>query len=150
MEQNNPDNGIQVTEDATESLFITEDQAKAMEQVNDLDRIGDILGNWHNKTINTFNHVLDMPINEDPENPVNGILVLDPTHAEANEDGLRPLTEAERIGFMFGIRYSMEIISDFPLKFMPLDADGNVTAEYASEVQEDNSGGDNAPTENQS
>lgn len=147
MEQVNKDEGVQVTEAETEALFITEEKAKQMEHVTNMDRIGDIIGNWHNQSMNTLNHVLSMPRNVDPENPELGILVLDPKHPNANEQGLRPLNEVEWDGFMFGITYARDLIEDFPLKFVPLDADGKVTPEYAS-VEEDNTGGDNAPEEN--
>lgn len=145
----NPDNGLQVTEEQTDSLFITEDAAKSMEAVTDMDRLGDILGNWHNQQMNTLNHVLNMPVNADPEHPELGIHVRDPEHPNADEEGMRPLTEAEWAPFMFGIRFARDLIEDFPLKFVPLDADGKVTPEYASEVQEDNSGGENAPIKNE-
>lgn len=147
---NNPDAGLTVTEKQTDSLFINEDQAKGMDQVNDMDRVGDILGNWHNQQMNTLNHVLDMPPNEDPENPELGIMVYQPEHEKADQDGFRPLSEDEWPAFMFGIRFARDLIEDFPIKFVPLDADGNVTAEYASQVQEDNTGGDNAPTQSES
>lgn len=134
--------------EVAESLLINEDQAKQMQQLTDLDHIGDVVGNWLIQFTNQLNHVLDMPENEDPENPDNGILVLDPEHPEADENGMRPLTEEERVGFMFGIRYVLPLVDEFPLKFMPMDADGNVTPEYASQHVGGTTGEKHAPIEN--
>lgn len=130
-------------------LLIDEDKANTMEQVKDLERLGDIIGNWVLNTRNSLYHVLDMPENPDPENPDNGIMVNDPQHPQANEQGFRALNEAERNGFMFGIQYFVEEYLDkFPIKFLPTDADGNVPPEYASRHVGGSTGEDNAPVEN--
>ncbi|AGY48137.1 hypothetical protein Presley_70 [Acinetobacter phage Presley] len=131
-------------------LLITEDQAKQMQQVNDIEHLGDLIGNWLLNTKNALFHVLDMPENEDPNDPENAILVLDPKHPKADGLGNRALTEEERVGFMFGIRYVLaDYLDQFPVKFVVTDADGNVAPEYASQQVGGTTGEEHAPIENQ-
>lgn len=131
-------------------LLISEDQAKQMQQIGDIEHLGDLIGNWLLNTKGSLLHVLEMPENEDPNNPENAILVLDPKHPKADVHGNRPLTEEERVGFMFGIRYFItDYLDQFPVKFMVTDADGNVAPEYASQQVSETTGDEHAQIENQ-
>lgn len=108
-------------------ILIDEDKASTLTQVQDLDFFANVVANWLLKNKQVFNHILNVPSEEDMH-----IKVPSPNHPDKDEDGMAPITGDTREGFLHGVRWALEQLEEFPFQFVPEDADGNTVPEYAA------------------
>ena len=125
-----------VREGETEAKAITEDEAKSKGLVRatdgDLSQFAHTVIDWHSFICNQGNHVLNID-NSNPADPNKiAVRVREPDHPDADEDGIRVLTDEELIPFKHGVRFMLDLFEDLPFQYTPTDADGNVLAGYGA------------------
>lgn len=125
----NPDNFIpnQISEqEAKDGGFIP---------ATDINAFAKLVVDWQINICNQGTHVLNL-VNQ-PEDPqMIRIWVYEPDHPEANEKGLRPLTEAEVLPFKHGVRYLLDMVEQLPFQYTPSDADGNTLPGFGMDSTE--------------
>ena len=117
-------------------ISTTEAQAAGLELITDPKQMGALMVTWHIDKCNQAQHVLNLDLCN-PDDPQQiGIMVYDPTDPTAREeDGYRQLRMDEVVAFKHGVAYMLDLISDLPFSYTPVDADGKVLPQYASEEE---------------
>lgn len=135
--------GSPIPYDVTEQNLVTEKEATALEQVNNLDHFSTGIYNWHVAACNQCIHALNMPEPQEGDTAYVQISVAcDPEHPDFNpETGMRTLAVEEIDAFKAGIAYALSHFEKLPFLFVPTDADGNVVPEYQDvQVEDDEQG----------
>lgn len=121
---------------AGKRISSSEAQAAGLELITDPKHMGALMVAWHIDKCNQAQHVLNLDLCN-PEDPQQiGIMVYDPKDPTAREeDGFRKLRMDEVVAFKHGVAYMLDLISDLPFSYTPVDADGKVLPQYASEEE---------------
>ena len=82
--------------------------------INDVREMGNVVTTWHHNALLKIGHALQMP-------PEAGIDIPTGTvDANGNEEFIDG-NEDHKAGFLAGMQYALEILSDFPIKGVPVD-----------------------------
>lgn len=128
---------VKTKDQSIEDNFVTTEEAKELDVVDNVSQFATGIVNWHTHNMNQLVHAMNMPeTNED------GIRIAIEITSDATDrgavDGKRVLHPKEIEAFKAGIRYAYDQCVVLPFKFIPTDADDNIQPEYndTAEVNE--------------
>lgn len=118
--------------------LVHEDDTEQLDEVKEISHFATGIYNWHTNIVNQAIHVVNMPERKEEDPAFIQVKVTAKDHPDADpETGMRILKAEEIPAFKAGVQYMLDMFGELPYKFLPTDADNNVTPEYASQGDTD-------------
>lgn len=121
------------TDKIEDHMFATTDEVKGLDIVNDISEFSTGIANWHMHNMNQLQHALNTPEYDPEADAFIRITISSNDESRGAVDGQRILHPKELEAFKAGIRYALDQCYELPFKFIPTDADGNISPEFQGE-----------------